>query len=138
MPRISVRLVFFYLLAVGLPLLTLAEVFKVGRNLTAPAHTGGRWTVETAPVCGSSSFAVSQTGRMLSITLAGHAAAGTIEGDTVRMSASEPPCSFMVVATLDRRMKPAVIAGEVRSDTCETCPPVPFRAVRSVDAGVSR
>lgn len=134
MPKISIRIVIYYLIAVGLPLLSLAVVLEAGRSLRPPLHAGGNWTLETGSMCGASSFAVSQTGKMLSITLDGHAAAGTIEGDTVRFSASHSPCHLLVIARLDRRMNPHVIAGEVRAGECENCPPASFRAVRATGA----
>lgn len=139
MPKIPARIIFYYVLAVGVPLLVLAGVFEAGRNLKPPMHVGGNWNLETGPMCGASSFAVSQTGAMLSITLGGHVASGTIEGDTVRFSASQSPCVLMVAATLDRRMNPHVIAGEVRADQCETCQLASFRAVQQTGvAGRSR
>ena len=130
MPRVTARLVVSYVGAVGLPLLLLAGVFHAGRDLRAPMHTAGAWTVESGPMCGASVFTVAQSGTMLHLTLAGHAVNGTLDGDTVRMEASQPDCRFTLVARLDRQVEPHVLAGQFDTRSCASCPAQPFRAVR--------
>jgi hypothetical protein len=137
MPNVSARLAVVYLMAVGIPIFVLAGVIRAGTHLQPPMSAGGHWVLETGPICGASSFTVSQSGRMLSITLDDHAAAGTVEGDTVRIRGAQPRCAVTVVARLDRSRHPHVIAGQLAAG-CETCPPVSFRAVRRTDEGRSR
>jgi Kef-type K+ transport system membrane component KefB len=56
MARLSARLVLSYVLAVGLPLLVLAGVFRAGSDLTAPSAAGGISSTETATLALPNTF----------------------------------------------------------------------------------
>lgn len=69
---IPVRTAAFYLLLVGIPMLGMSAVLRLGRNLRAPASFGGKWSVSVSPAtsCNQDSLAmiIEQSGPVLRIT----------------------------------------------------------------------
>jgi hypothetical protein len=144
-----------YILLVGLPLLALVEVLKMGRILTAPISVDGVWRMETetdhfsALPCGNlpssvtnTSVLISQSGKNLVLTLSGgsKATASVLEGRIIKASfaptgsSPEAGCSinriFTLIATFDPKSDPRTLNGTLSVDGCASCAPVEFRAVR--------
>ena len=84
-----------YILLVGLPILILLGILRLGRTLAAPVSVNGNWKVEAAttpadahcqsPASFSSnaSFVISQSGRLLRVALSGSKSTGVVASGTV-------------------------------------------------------
>ena len=150
-----------YILLVGLPLVGLAGVLRSGRSLNAPFSIDGAWKVDagaahlsSAP-CGDflssvsdSPLTISQSGTSLVIGLGGKTTTGTLAGKTVKaqFAVAENPkaadCSdhsLTLTATLDPLTEPRTLRGRLTVESCESCAPVEFHAVRQPrPAGATR
>jgi len=121
-----------YLGMVGVPVLGLAGILRLGRDLRAPASVGGEWRLEQpfpgAPT-GARTLVISQSGPHLSLTIGGRGVRGTLRGDTVTASADATDRSAcgeadVMRAVLDRSgAAPRLVGGA-------GCPRAPFTAVR--------
>ncbi len=146
-----------YVLLVGLPLLGLAGVLRSGRNLTAPIAVDGVWKIEAdasrlaAQPCAkivsalsNTSVVISQSGKNLVLTFnnpSKTAASGTLEGKTlkatvvpVRDSSSKAVCGddqpWTLTATVDPKTEPRSLTGVLSVNSCPSCVPVEFHALR--------
>lgn len=144
-----------YIVLVGIPLLGLAGVLKVGRKLSAPVSVGGTWKVEAdanrilpgpcgeAIAASGESLTILQSGTNLVVSLDGSASAqghGWIEGNTLRAPLalakgsshsgcnSEQPLTF--TATVDPRSDPRLLSGILTAGLCPSCSVTSFRATR--------
>jgi hypothetical protein len=154
MSRTNRKLVVAYIFLVGLPLLVLVEVLKMGGTLAAPISVDGVWRMETRAShlldlpCGNllssvtnGPVSISQSGKNLVLTLNGgsKATATVLEGKTIKAwfapmgSFNEAGCSgdriFTLTATLDPKSDPRTLSGTLSVDGCAPCVPVEFRAV---------
>jgi hypothetical protein len=148
-------LVVAYILFVGLPLLALVEVLKMGRTLAAPISVDGVWRMEaetghfSALRCSNllssvtnAPVLISQSGKSLVLTLNGgsKATASMLEGRIIKASfvptdsSPEAGCGinriFTLTATFDPKSDPRTLNGTLSVDGCASCEPVEFRAVR--------
>jgi hypothetical protein len=148
------KLMIAYVCLVGIPLLVLIGIVHEGQRLSAPASVGGNWNVDgdfTAwagkpcgdllTAAGRPALSISQSGSVLSISLGDPQAAplaGTIQGRTLSAGAEDPPSSgnascsaaIRVDATAERDGEQRTLTGTLRLNTCASCAPVAFRAVR--------
>jgi hypothetical protein len=153
-----------YTAFVGIPLLFLVGVLRVGHALEAPTSVGGRWKMETggklaaAISCGPAPEAdpivlrVGQSGPHLRMELRDGTTVplrGDIDGNDVTAESpqtkprnrkpGESP-TVHLKAQVDRDAKPQALAGTLQVEGCDAAgnaPPsdVPFRAVREVTNG---
>jgi hypothetical protein len=161
MSRTGRNFVVAYILLVGLPLLGLAAVLRVGRSISPPISIDGNWRIEadasrlsTQP-CGKtlSSFAngslgISQSGKTLVLTFdnaSRTSAMGSLDGNVIKVSsvplrdsAGDPACggnqSPTLTATVDAKTEPKSLTGTLSVSGCASCAPVTFRAVRQPKA----
>lgn len=146
------RAAFWYLVFVGLPCLGLFAILRIGEQIEPPRAVHGRYAVTydssgtgsclTALADSSAAtFSVSQSGPHLEIALGSLEFVGAIVGDSIRAAAvvsnanrREPPCNssptVQLVATLTRADADVRLPGEITFAGCESCAPLPFRAVR--------
>lgn len=146
-----------YILLVGVPLLGLAGVLKVGRTLTAPISIDGVWkvqsngnTLSTEPCSqaisslANSTLAISQSGRSLVLTFNNSAktsALGAIEGKSLNAQlvlkeqgssgagcGANQPMTF--AATVGPKTDLRSITGTLSLNGCSSCSPVAFQAER--------
>jgi hypothetical protein len=155
MSHTSRNFVVAYILLVGLPLLGLAGVLRSGRSLTAPISVDGVWKIETdagrlsVPSCDKSvsafpSVVISQSGKSLVLTFNNAAktvSSGVLEGKnlktlvvSVRDSSNKSDCGdhelFTLTATVDPNTEPRSMTGLLSVNSCASCVPVEFHAVR--------
>jgi len=139
-----------YTLLVGLPLLGLIGVLKIGRSLKAPISVDGVWTfqINSASLCmGSQSefepvMLISQSGPYLQLrsqgapTLSG---SGVIDGKKLRAilpgsSADANGCGtnrgLSLVANVDPDSQPRQLNGSIQFADCRACSPIAFRALK--------
>jgi hypothetical protein len=127
-----------YVLFVGIPLLILIGVLRAGSGLSAPPAVSGEWTVEptTNKCAGPAAVTISQTGADLIVTfndppkttLAGRLESGQISAVSSTAGACRPlHLEAAIVGKPGRRS----LEGRLSFDGCNTCAPVPFRAVKS-------
>jgi hypothetical protein len=137
-----------YLMFVGVPLAVLVWVLHAGRNLQAPESVAGRWKVDPDPnvvpavSCGPDGEAtragdtdpvvleISQSGRRLSMAVAGMPLHGEIRGTHVMAKAKTK--STHLDADVDRHTKPDALTGTIEAPSCGAR--VPIRAVRETAA----
>jgi hypothetical protein len=155
MSRTNRNFVIAYVLLVGLPLLGLLGILKVGRTLTAPRSLAGLWRIEkinraSSLPCANAAVAakdawvrVSQSGKQLVFTLEAlprMSALGVLEGQTVRASLQpsvldvSATCaegrSLTLTATVGSDRESDILAGAVSVDGCASCEAMEFRAIR--------
>ena len=150
--------VFAYAFLVVLPLFGLAGVLRNGRHLSAPPAIDGLWRfqIDAGEGNGCGIFLASIPDKLISISQSGKsfilsvpsepaiAAAGTIEGNTLRASltsrksSSQNSCSgateFNLVAKVDGQANSSLITGVLSDANCVSCAAVPFKAERQKDA----
>ncbi|HEV2397329.1 MAG TPA: hypothetical protein VGS27_10350 [Candidatus Sulfotelmatobacter sp.] len=144
-----------YILLVGLPLLGLAGALKVGNGLHAPMAVDGTWKIDadsvhaTGQSCAQAvsslsvpSFAISQSGKTLVVTLsnaANTAGVGSLEGKNLKASfgstdgsgagcAADQP--LVMTASIDPKAEPKSLAGIISVSGCTSCAAVEFHALR--------
>ena len=155
MSRTGRNFVVAYILLVGLPLLGLAGVLKVGRGISAPTSIDGTWKLDAdtsvlaAQPCGktissllSSSLVISQSGKTLVLTsnsASKTTAMGTLQGKDIAASfataaSSTPGCGtdsrISLAAVVDPKSDPRTLSGTLLASDCASCGSVPFHAVR--------
>lgn len=153
MTHSSRNFVFAYVLLVALPLFGLAGVLRAGRQLAAPVSVAGVWKITNsdqlaanpcAKVLGTpnAAFTISQSGRMFTLSVPNPgtpASSGTIDGTAINAnltsasSAKDPACSVQLLllsASVDTETTPRSIEGVLHVETCPSCKPVEFRAIR--------
>jgi hypothetical protein len=147
-----------YILLVGLPLLGLAGVLKIGQRVSAPISVDGVWKLDldakglVSGPCSkqlaslqASSMTISQSGKNLVLALdaaSKNAAAGNLEGSAFNgnipldtdAAADAPACGknsvLAVVATVDPKTEPRFMTGTIAVTGCSSCTPIKYRAVR--------
>ena len=156
------RLIISYLCLVGVPLLALLGILRVGRSLSAPRSVAGPWYLEanlgnlpngacrdllahvTQPF-----MTVSQSGANLQVGMNDPEKTiltGTVRGATVTLNArdagrweSSIPCSDLrqlhFTATIMETQGSRVLQGQFMMGACIECPPIKFRAVRGIVQG---
>ena len=151
------KLMIAYACLVGIPLLGLIGIVHVGQGRNAPASVGGSWNVagdfaawagkpcaDLLAAGGQPTLNISQSGSMLSIALGDAQAArlnGTIQGSTLTAGANpESPgtsrgssscdASIRMKATASKDGDQRTLTGTLQLNTCASCAPVAFRAVR--------
>jgi hypothetical protein len=84
-----------YVVFVGLPILILLGILRLGRGLTSPVSVNGNWKIESAasladghcpiasPLNINSSFVISQSGPNLRVALSGSKSTGVIASGTI-------------------------------------------------------
>lgn len=143
------RWVLLYLSMVGVPLLALLAILRVGERIVPPVALGGEWQVEFERVpsgaeCAAFEFAgttvlrIAQSGTYLTLrfgeprrtTLKGRLAGRALEG-WARIR-SETPCgdTLRVQATAGPGDLPTELSGRFEVTACDACPRLPFRATR--------
>ena len=132
-------------------MLGLVGILKSGRGMSAPFSVDGAWKIEprtsgaaTSP-CGdylssvsNASISISQSGRILEVTLAGgtKTSTGTIEGKIIEAQfagAGAAECrdrGLTLTAILDPVVEPRTFTGTLSVDDCASCLPLEFRGVR--------
>lgn len=151
-----------YILLVGLPLLGLVAVLKVGRQLSAPISLQGEWKLETQVVhpqsapCGQllamfqdSIMGISQSGKglvMSSSVCVTNVGRGGIEGTTLKgliplvtTATVGQDCgsrqAIVLVANLNlNAQEPHEMSGSLSLDGCSSCAALAFRATRQTAA----
>lgn len=148
------KLIIAYVCLVGIPLLGLIGIVHEGQRLNAPASVGGNWNVDgdfaawAGKPCANlltgarrPAVTISQSGSILSIVLSDAQAApltGTIQGRTLTAGADDPASSgvascagaIRVNATAEKDGKQRTLTGTLQLNTCASCAPVAFSAVR--------
>jgi hypothetical protein len=144
-----------YILLVGLPLLGLAGILKSGRDLKAPLAIDGTWKIDSLSAhtegqscekaissLAAQSFAVSQSGKTLTLTLnnaAKTSAAGTLDGRsvTVPLAAADSSVSgcpagqtYALTASIVPDTAPRAMNGTFSANDCSSCARIEFHAVR--------
>jgi len=138
------RSVFLYVVLVGLPILGVVAVLRVGERLTPPRSVGGDWTVEAPDLSAGISdcrpswwnagplvMVIAQSGPDLVVTFPATpdwTLSGTIRGDTLtaatrgssrQASAIGPGNSADLQLTLDSQAEPDRLTGILRLAGCE-------------------
>lgn len=148
------KLMIAYACLVGIPLLGLIGIVHEGEGRNAPASVGGSWNVngdfaawagkpcaDLLAAGGQPTLSISQSGSMLSVVLGDAQAtplSGTIQGRTVTAGADDPKPSatadcraaVRLNATVEKDENERTLAGTLELNTCASCAPVAFRAVR--------
>ena len=149
------RFIVAYIILVGMPLLGLAGVLKVGRGINAPYSIDGTWKLDPASIrptgqscdkalaaLSASSFVISQSGQTLMLTLNNAAkisAQGSLQGPNLKVllgmtDASAAGCTagqpLMLTATIDPKAEPRSLTGALSVGGCASCTAVEFRASR--------
>lgn len=144
-----------YILLVGLPLVGLAGVLKTGRTIKAPVSIDGTWKIDsTSPRAGgqfcekaiaalsTSSFAISQSGKTLTVTLhnpAKTSGQGFLEDTnlgaalaTTDSSISDCPAGQILIltASIAPNTNPRSMTGSLSVKDCPSCAGIEFHAVR--------
>ncbi|HEV2175793.1 MAG TPA: hypothetical protein VGW33_01095 [Terriglobia bacterium] len=155
------KLVAVYLGLVGVPLLGLLGVLRVGRRLAAPISVGGSWNLQadfrtlTEAPCrellssiNQPFLSISQSGANLVFTLNNSqktTVVGTLNRTTLAMGGAEPlsspsrtcadPQAIYLAATVSTQGKNRVLTGTLGISGCASCAPVSFHAVRQASGG---
>jgi hypothetical protein len=151
-----------YLALVGIPILGVLGILRLGENLTPPISVGGAWSVEVSPpiagdpACGNPLIqslppvlTISQSGPHLQLTLNDPertTLAGEIRGETVTAEAvvsgtgneahaSEDAAPTSLAASVDRQADPSRLRGVLITTRCSLRTEMPFTAVRQPGGG---
>ena len=157
MSRTGRNFVVAYILLVGLPLLGLAGVLRVGRSIKPPISVDGTWKIDADAShlanepCGkilssfaNSSLGISQSGKTLVLTFdnsAKSSASGSLDGNVIKVpsallrdAAGDPACggnqSPVFTATVDPKTEPKSLTATLAVNGCASCAPLTFRAMR--------
>ena len=145
------KTVITYGMLVGLPILGVLLILRLGQNLTPPLSVGGQWSMALSPSAlslteagctaagedfTSVTLAIAQSGPKLVLTLDTDPTtqlAGVITEVRVNANAqtSKPatgPAITQLEATVDRAAEPDQLVGALTLPGCST--PLPFTAVR--------
>jgi hypothetical protein len=153
----SKRFVVAYILLVGLPLLGLVGVLKVGHSVSAPVSIDGAWKLDVDnPVSGpcgkalaslpTSAFNISQSGKNLVLNLNSRpAGSATIDGNRFNgvLELSDVPVddqacpnhsTLHLLASVDAKTEPRVMTGTISVNGCARCATMNYQAVRQDSA----
>lgn len=149
------KAVLLYVALVGLPVLGVVGILRLGRGLTAPPDIGGTWRAGLSPAAQlvppcvelsseSSAFDVAQSGRHVGLTLNDAARtrlAASLEGErlwgraerlpllgTARNACPEAPLELAADVSFEGGAPHLV--GHLWAGGCAACAPVSFRAER--------
>jgi hypothetical protein len=139
------RPIFWYLAFVGVPVLALLGILRLGEGLVAPRAVHGTYAVGVdsssvalcfAPLLAGAErrMTVVQSGTRLQLTFGQTPAVvltGTIAGDTIRAAAAKSCLtadSIALSATVRRTPPEGELVGQLEARGCSACPPAPFRA----------
>lgn len=152
MARQNLKAFISYVLFVGLPVLSLNGILRLGRGLVAPISVSGLWKAtihvdqsscmsEIAPLQ-ENSISIVQSGRRLVVTIGkGITSAGAIVGDEVSGTLIVPAAltqkrssdySFVINARIDSHAQPRTLDGTISPAQNASCVPVRFHAVRQL------
>ena len=141
------RSIFWYVVFVGVPVLALLGILRLGEGLLAPRAVHGEYAFDVdssgtircvmPPAGGADTrMIISQSGTRLELKLMGEKPVtfrGMLAGDTIRAAAARTCLtadSSAMSATVQRTESETQIVGELELLGCSTCPRVPFRARR--------
>jgi len=149
-----------YASLVGIPLLGLIGIVHGGRRLRAPLSVGGNWNLRAdftpwaGKTCGNllsvtrqPAFSISQSGTILVLALNNAQATafrGTIQGTELTAGAEDPSAggdaacdpeeAIHLNAVVKKTGAQATLTGTLKLNSCATCAPVAFEAVRQASA----
>lgn len=144
----SRNFVIAYILLVGVPLLGLAGVLKVGHALTAPISVDGAWTLETSSatpleqMLQNSVLTISQSGNGLVIGLGNGlkpTGTGVLSGTALDANLPLPEmatnhcgsdATLALSAAIDSKAEPKTMLGTIAVRGCALGDEVRFRALR--------
>ena len=127
-----------YLALVGLPLVALIGIMKVGERIVPPKFVGGVWHIEAdfASTCRPpSSMEITQSGIVLDLYVGDIHGDARIRGDRIASSAISLADGCAGEWQIDARVTDAEnMAGHLRPLECDTCSAIAITAKRSADA----
>jgi hypothetical protein len=157
------RLALLYLSLVGLPILGVLGILRLGEALMPPVSIGGAWNIEVNPrdvddsACGDLLSApvppfltISQSGPHLRLSLNNHERTtfvgeihgGTVTADETRSTtvaeanaAEVDPAAAHIEASVDRQAEPSRLRGILTTTHCSQRTEISFSAVRQPDQG---
>lgn len=138
---------FWYVAFVGLPVVALLGILRLGEGLVAPRAVHGEYTIAVdssnvspclSPLVAGSErrMTIAQSGTRLQLTLGSETPiilAGTLAGDTIRVVAATrclTADSVGMSATVEKSATETELVGQLQWPGCATCSPAPFRASR--------
>jgi len=151
------KLIFAYILLVGIPLLGLLAILRAGERLTPPRYLGGAWTLEADftslanQACRNlfSSLrqpflSISQSGPALDLTLNNSQRTtlpGTLENSSLTVGVGRraspsaggnclDPQAIWLRAEIAQQAGQRILIGTLGVAGCPGCSPIPFRAQR--------
>ena len=150
------KLMFIYIITVGILSLVLLKILEVGKNLKAPPNVSGKWIIRTDSTlkngkCFSQYFGnnipgffIEQSGKYLELTLddsAGTKINGELEDDSLRFSGTftagnnfDKSCgkNFLVNLNLEtvNGAPPEEATGIWSTPNCSRCSSISFAAVK--------
>ncbi|HJU72220.1 MAG TPA: hypothetical protein VJ717_00630 [Gemmatimonadaceae bacterium] len=152
------RSALWYLLLVGMPVLALMGVLRLGQGLDAPRAVHGLYAVTydsaTSGPCIANltsaqpnELTVAQSGTRLDVRVGDLLLVGAIAGDSVyaaapgkafRTASCETLDSVAVTAVVVRTGSERALVGQVMFRGCATCAPARFRALRVPERSSNR
>ncbi len=133
--------VLLYLILVGVPVLGVLGVLRLGEQIVPPAAIGGRWQVEGgggACVVPGGTFSVAQSGEFLHVSISGRADLparlrnGVLSAEGGARDGISPGCGQSPVRIRARVGSGERMEGSIGMPGCAGCPLQPFSAVRVV------
>jgi hypothetical protein len=134
------KTIVLYLLMVGIPLLGVLMILKLGSGLKAPTSVGGDWQLAVAdsPGCllpGAAAeptvLRITQSGADLQLSLRdqpGPKLAARLDGQSIRVVSTKREDILGLAAMINREAEPDQLHGEITLDGCAA--PVSFSATR--------
>ncbi len=152
-PHSKKRLVFSYVLLVGIPVLGVMGVLGAGRHLTPPISVAGNWDFRIDPTASqaescladlgfthSNVFSISQSGRYLTLKINNQPGAtliGDLRGKLVAANLSlllaahcNGALGMSLTAEVEPEGVPRVMAGTLKFEGCPACGTGHFQAAR--------
>jgi hypothetical protein len=133
-----VRAVVVYIALVGLPVVALVGVLRVGSGLDAPPPIGGAWVTDASPELlectgfeQGSAVTIEQSGAHVRVHAGPSYGDGRMEGGRTRVALRAPggACAGHTIET-DFAPEAALIAWNARAPSCAACGPIRFSTSR--------
>ena len=150
------KVIFIYIITVGILFLALIKILEEGKNLKAPPNVSGKWILRTDSTLrngkcltqyfgnNSPAFFIEQSGKYLELTLddsAGTKMDGNLEDDSLRFSGTfssgnnyKISCgeNFLVHLNLEmiNETSPEQVTGIWSTPNCSRCSSISFAAVK--------
>ena len=149
----ELRLIFLYNFLVGVPIIGILGILRLGENLTPPISIKGTWNVEISPQtmmpqpCDSPLIhseapvlTISQSGPHLLLTFNDQESTtlmGEIHGTTLAAdnASDDNPATTDIEATVDLQTEPGRLQGVLESPRCSLPTTITFTATRQTDEG---